>query len=531
MVGTDFYGLIHKSLGDADVMNASWSAPGNIEDYSKDYLKKNHLRLIAVLSQSDILIESIQESMQGKAKNKPIMVMIAGNEGNTSPNFSSALHVHFPELFKHSLSVVSVDQNGVISDFSNRCGIAWKQCIAAPGEDVLVARSGGTYLKGQGTSFAGPMVSGGLAIMKHVFRNQLTNEELVSRLLNTANDDGAYATTSIYGQGLMDLGAATSPWGITGFMGTGSSAANSVANSLSDTWLSAGHALGDSFSTALDSHEIATFDSLGAPFWLNAGQFNIDGGGTTLATSLNAFMKPIAQPLTETWQFSLNNPSLRSGHMTSIPHGKQYFHVSGPDGVSASFYGQGLEVSWNPSMIPFSFSSGYIKENDSLLGSLGHGMFNRLGADTLFLSTTWTGDMGQWSLGATGEWGYVIPSLAGEGFIDNISGLHTTAFRLTASRELNNGSTLRFALSQPLRVQQGSMDFTLPSGLSDGVVTGSSHSAHLAPTGRQLDLTTALDLPLGKGKLSLGFTLTNQPRHRQAAGMESAVFTAYRTSW
>ncbi len=31
--------------------------------------------------------------------------------------------------------------------------------------------------------------------------------------------------------------------------------------------------------------------------------------------------------------------------------------------------------------IPFSFHSGYIKENDSLLGSEGQGMFNRLGAE------------------------------------------------------------------------------------------------------------------------------------------------------
>ncbi|MYI71690.1 MAG: serine protease, partial [Synechococcus sp. SB0673_bin_10] len=57
------------------------------------------------------------------------------------------------------------------------------------------------------------MVSGGLAIMKQLFRGQLSSEQLVSRLLTTAKDDGIYADSAIYGHGLMDLGAATSPWG------------------------------------------------------------------------------------------------------------------------------------------------------------------------------------------------------------------------------------------------------------------------------------------------------------------------------
>ena len=329
----------------------------------------------------------------------------------------------------------------------------------------------------------------------------------------------------------MDLEAATNPWGIPGFMGTGSSTSNGVANPLTETYLRAGNALGDAFTTALDSQQVATFDSLGAPFWLNAGQFTVDGGGTTLAASLDALMTPPVSPLPETWHFSLTKTSPDSAHMAAIPHGKQYFHMGGPQGVGASFYGQGLEVSWHPPRLPFRFSSGYIKENESLLGSEGKGMFNQLGADTLFLTASWTTDMGQWSLGATGEWGRVNPSMERGGLIEEVSPLSTTAFRLTASREFNNGNTLRFALSQPLRVDQGSMTFNLPSGIRDGVVTGASHSAPLAPTGRQLDLTTALDIPLADGDLSLGFTMSNQPGHRQATGTDYAILTGYRATW
>ena len=39
----------------------------------------------------------------------------------------------------HSIAVVSVDENGQISDFSSRCGVAQDYCIAAPGgRDILL---------------------------------------------------------------------------------------------------------------------------------------------------------------------------------------------------------------------------------------------------------------------------------------------------------------------------------------------------------------------------------------------------------
>ena len=96
-------------------------------------------------------------------------------------------------------------------------------CLAAPGEDILTAyfgpREGVDGFRGlratvNGTSFAAPMVTGGLAVMKHLFRDQLSNTDLLARLLATADSTGRYSDRSIYGQGMMDLGAATSPVGV-----------------------------------------------------------------------------------------------------------------------------------------------------------------------------------------------------------------------------------------------------------------------------------------------------------------------------
>ena len=137
------------------------------------------------------------------------------------------------------------------------------------------------------------MVSGGLAGIKHVFRNQLSNEQLVSRLFATAKDDGIYATANTYGHGLMDLGAATNPWGVTAFMGSGQSmsAVDTQGIPVIATSLAAGPALGDAFSR-------------GAPFWVDAASFVAESSGASLATLLQDFLRSShRQPVPETWQF------------------------------------------------------------------------------------------------------------------------------------------------------------------------------------------------------------------------------------
>ena len=74
------------------------------------------------------------------------------------------------------------------------------------------------------------------------------------------------------------------------------------------------------------------------------------------------------------------------------------------------------------------------------------------------------------------------------------------------------------------------MAFTLPSGVRNGVVTGSSQLAKLEPGGRQVDLTMAIDGPLWSGDLSLGFIMSSHQRHRQGADTEYAIFTGRPTN-
>ena len=540
--------ILNMSLGDSRAIQASWTESG-----VRNYFEERSPGVVNVWAQRGV-------------SEKTIMVWAAGNNhcdydlphdgclqengspqfNAHSPNLSGGAVRFIPELRGHWVLVAATDGSGTIANFSNRCGIAAQWCIAAPGERVRVASynpsrgSTNLYENINGTSFAAPMVSGGLAVMKQLFRGQLSNTELVSRLFQTAKKSGIHANRSIYGQGLMDLGAATNPWGTPAFMGAGSSLANADGASIETSFVSLGSPLGDSLSQSLNQQEVAAFDGLGAPFWFEAGNFTVPSEGASVATRLNRFLAPPQRPsIPTTWQFNLQEKATatETGHL-ALTHGASRFTMAGPQGIAATVFQkpqdvEGLTLSWTPASLPaFTMAAGYLNENQSLLGSQGSGAFGQLSGETLFLSAGLDTRFGDWQLAAQGEIGQVNPAVSQSRFIDNVSSLSTSAFRLAASRPFANGSALRFSLSQPLRVNSGAASLSLPTGRTqEGTVVGKTLSAPLAPSGRQLDLSAQLDLPWLGGDLSFGATRSVQPRHQQSASPEWTVFTGYRATW
>ena len=292
--------------GGVDVANLSFGFQGIIDDYSETELRIALGSAIAAMAQAD-------------AEEKIIFVWAAGNDHDkdctagtdhcvqgainaVSPEILAGLPARIRELRGHALAVVAVGQDSDgdgypdIASFSNRCGIAADWCIAAPGVDVEVAifgRINGVAGQrgvgsGRGTSFAAPMVAGGLAVMKQLFRGQLDNEDLVGRLYATASKEGPFSNASIYGQGLMDLGAATSPVGRA--MLTTGGTVSAPGTDVHASGIVSGLALGDGLARALADQEIVAFDQLGAPFWFGLSGFLERDTGPTLAEHLGGLL-------------------------------------------------------------------------------------------------------------------------------------------------------------------------------------------------------------------------------------------------
>lgn len=204
----------------ATAVNCSFGLSGNIEDFGAEELRARFPNVIGAMAQADT-----------PARERTVYVWAAGNAGAeagtgesaTSVEIVAGLPVRIPELRGHTLAVVATDPNGRIADFSNRCGIAKEFCLAAPGVDVT-GPVPGFYCPGgteecyltfteSGTSAAAPFVTGGIALLAQHYRNQLGNDVIVKRILQTADKNGLYQDSDVYGQGFLDLDAATRPVG------------------------------------------------------------------------------------------------------------------------------------------------------------------------------------------------------------------------------------------------------------------------------------------------------------------------------
>ncbi|WP_211443963.1 S8 family peptidase [Collimonas humicola] len=144
-----------------------------------------------------------------------VFVFPTGNEIRREPLMEAGLPYLVEGIEKGWLAVTAVRNDGSkITDKANACGIARNWCIAAPGGDggkgngLLTTDRDGAYSEATATSAAVAMVAGALAALKSRFP-EMTTQQLRDRLLQTANRTGVYANSDLYGQGLLDLDAAS----------------------------------------------------------------------------------------------------------------------------------------------------------------------------------------------------------------------------------------------------------------------------------------------------------------------------------
>lgn len=561
-----------------DFVNLSVGHQGLIEQFSEQDLRSSLPDTIATLAQSGASDRTVFVWSAGNAHGRECDandfeddpgLCVDGKVNASSPEFLAGLPARIAELEGNLLSVVATTEEGPIAPFSNRCGIAADWCLAAPGEGIRSAyfgphpdsnrpgfRSTAAY---SGTSVAAPMVTGGLAVMKHRFRGQLSNTALVERLLATANKEGIYADRSVYGQGLMDLGASTAPIGHTS-LALGDRVEEGPGLGLAGTGLAVGGALGDGLSQSLAGHEIAAFDELGAPFWYSLGDLTRAAPGPDLDARLRAFMAPapalaapeagVLQPAFASLSAVAREP-LRLGLMEAPPPGTTGGHLSlagnaltlgaapawgglhfatfAAEGRPGQAPASGAALSWRPARAPVGLRSGLVAEPETLLGSRAAGAFGRVSSRSAFAGLEGSTDLGGWRLDAGAEIG-VVDAAAHGGMLADVTPLTTSAFAVQAERPLAEGAALSLSLAQPLRVESGRATLSVPVGRTQGGrVLRRSLTAGLKPSGRQIDLAVKWRKHLAAGgELRFGSVWSLQPGHEVSEDPELSVFAGWR---
>ncbi len=531
----NYASLFKTALNDRlDILNLSFAQLGLIGSYNEQSLRTHLSHRISAMAQTS-------------SSDKTILVWAAGNSNGyrcragsfscpngrlnaSSPEFNAGLAVYIPELRGHSVAVVSVDSDtGVISYFSNRCGVAKNWCIAAPGGNISFAYSSKSISgnverdigKGSGTSYAAPFVSGGLAIMKQIFRGQLSNTALLKRLYDTANKTGRYAKQNIYGQGLMDLGKATSPQGQQ-TLATGNTVGDGGVNLLS-TKLSTGSAFGDGLQQGLAQREIVAFDNLGAPFWYKLSSFveqrqashhlpdrlrqwnqkvkSRAGETTTLsfasdllgsASNDNQAGKKLKIGLLQT------KPNLDIGQL-SLAENALGLSYQGSDRISLSAYTTlptrkslpiaGLALAWRMRSTPLAFRVAGLRESESVLGLQSEGAFGDISSNSITAGVASGFNLFDWHIKTEAEIGRATPNTSG-GVISGMGTALTTGFAIHGTKLIDRNKRLTLGITQSMRMEKSILNLTVPSGRTkDGKVVRSDISASIKPTGRQVDLS------------------------------------------
>lgn len=554
-----------------DFLNLSLGVSGIIENYSEEVVREPFAPVLPVLLQEDsedkVIFVWAAGNSHGTKCDIPIPQCIDGAVEASSIDLLPGLATRFPELQETTVAVVAIRPDGEIADFSNRCGIAAEYCLAAPGDDILVAYFGpgpdGPGIRAVavagGTSFAAPMVTGGLALMKQYFRGQLSHTDLRARLLETADRSGIYADSAIYGRGLMDLGAATSPVGEPVVaMGGG---VESPGAALHETSLEVGAAFGDAFVPSLANREVAAFDSLGAPFWYQAGSLVTATARPSLYDRFRDFQRLSFQGTQVLPASTIQIPLLQSHGGADGTFSTLYFAKAGATATAkASHFGlagrslvatlplaadlsataltteglagqepaSGAALTWRAPEAVLGLRAGWMGERDTLLGSASEGAFGDLVANAMFAGIEADTELDGWRIGGSAEVG-TVNAQARDGLFDGFSPLVTSAAALHATRPTADGGAFMVSLSQPLRVEDGRAHLSVPSGRTKaGEVVRSAVTLDAEPGGRQVDLALQWLRPLRLGELRLGANLSREPGHRKDADPELILLSGWR---
>ena len=525
-----------------------------------------------------------------RSSGKPL-IAAAGNEGLKNerfPRFPAALPLFFPNLRGQILAVTATSDEGLVTQYANWCGRLpsdWNTrdhgrhyCLAAPGGDSRIpfwttGPDNNEFYQTTGTSFAAPVVTGAFAILMERFREQLNGEQIILRLVNTADNTGQYSNSNVYGAGMLDIETAIMPVG-TNMMSIIGDINEGITYGFDITLLSTSAAFGDALQRAFQTREVVAFDELDAPFWYplssltpttssretlqerHASLFEQDiapvetaiGGRLALKSSHTGSSEQIdmslRQPIDSASQAEL---LLTAGDLSTSPFGlhedKSFAHpylgfagegiglggaiqldtgrltamgfTSGSADVSRDVpidvHGGLIEYAIEPfAGVEFGMQAGAMVEESRALGLLSEGGFGELGeSSTAFAGVSLDSALeDSWRFRASMLFGRTNLDEPSIGLLKTSTTLTSSAFRVAfeGSNILMDADRMDVFVAQPLRIEGGNADFTIPVGRTPaGLVRREQiKGVSLEPGGRELEFGMRYEMQVSEDITATG---------------------------
>jgi hypothetical protein len=166
---------------------------------------------------------SLMQAMQQAVNAGLILVISAGNDGEDPVKGINAdpFALVPAQNFSGQVIIAGALNSGLtnLASFSNRAGDGQQWYLAALGSSVRTVDHTGAGVQYSGTSFSAPIVTGAVALMAEAFPN-LTGQEIVEILFDSADDLGAAGDDATFGQGRLNIARAFQPVGTASLAGT-----------------------------------------------------------------------------------------------------------------------------------------------------------------------------------------------------------------------------------------------------------------------------------------------------------------------
>ena len=521
-------GIAFATNNGAKIFNNSWGSN----------LMQSQISTSAFLSQDARTIAAYETA----ASRGIITVFAAGNYSTTSPDFWATLPSIDSKLAGTWLVAVATDTNGALASYSNQCGMAKSYCLAAPGSNILGVYGTGMAL-GSGTSFAAPMVSGAVALLEQEWP-YLTGSQITSLLLKTATKTGIYANQQIYGQGMLNLAAATAPQG-TVAVPTGATITDSSVP-LSQSGLSLPAAFGkiDTLGTGM-----MVLDDYGRAY--SVSMTNMVGSAASwvnMDTQLARFgAEQTITDLPGGWRLGLVDDANSAAHATvptAVPgQGNPYLSmgmdpkmvVSTPNMItwfsthtsSAADDQALLAPTAQPSTVGglyrwMDLQVGMVHESNSIYGQqVAAGSSMATGADTAFVALDHSWSLGQgYAFDLSGSIGYSRLTGVNQ-LVSSISDvtLASGAVGISKTSVFGQADRLGMVVSVPNHTISGTAAFNLPvSRDMDGNISYDNQKLNLVGTGTETDIQAYWTNTFREGhKLSVAAGVRLQPEGNASA--------------